>query len=54
MLDSHKHKALSTRGYELLMCSKPTEYTHKIKHEELVHIKHSSNEIRVRHESTTL
>jgi hypothetical protein len=38
----------------LLMCSKPTECTHKIKHEELVHIKHSSYEIRVRHGSTTL
>jgi hypothetical protein len=54
MLGSHEQKAISTRGWELLMCSKPTECTHKIKHEEIVHIKHSSYEIGVRHGSTTL
>jgi hypothetical protein len=38
----------------MLMCSKPTECTYKIKQEELVHIKHGSYEIRVRYRSTTL
>jgi hypothetical protein len=37
MLGSHKQKAIRTRGLGLLMCSKPTGCTHKMKQEELVH-----------------
>jgi hypothetical protein len=37
MLGSHKQKAIITRGLELLMCSKLTGCTHKMKQDELVH-----------------
>jgi hypothetical protein len=37
MLGSHKQKAIRTRVLGLLMCSKPTGCTHKMKQEELVH-----------------
>jgi hypothetical protein len=37
MFGSHKKKTIRTRDLGLLMCSKPTGCTHKMKQEELVH-----------------